>query len=59
MEMFAIIYNPTGVPVGLFVDSQNAIDRCKYLTESADFIVAKVKITEIEQVKFKRKGEHK
>lgn len=24
MEMFAIIYNPTGVPVGLFVDSQNA-----------------------------------
>lgn len=51
MNMFAIIYQPTSVPIGLFVDKENAISRCKHLTQSRDFIVARVSVTQIETVK--------
>lgn len=57
MIMFAIIYEPTGVPVGLYINSEEAVRRCKYLSESRDFCVAKVEVTELSKVKFKRNGE--
>lgn len=53
MDMFAIIYQPTGVPIALFVDKQNAISRCKHLTQSRDFIVARVSIRQMETIKIK------
>ncbi|KAA5923423.1 hypothetical protein F3I58_21210 [Pantoea sp. VH_4] len=57
MKMYAVIYKPTGVPVGLFVDADNAIKRCRFLSDSKDFVVCKVQIKELEQVNFKRNGE--
>lgn len=53
MDMFAIIYQPTGVPIALFVDKENAISRCKHLTQSRDFIVARVSVQQMETVKIK------
>lgn len=57
MDMFAIIYQPTGVPVGLYVDKENAISRCKHLSESRDFIVARVRVEQLDKIKFKREGD--
>lgn len=54
MDMFAIIYEPTGVPVGLYISKENAIRRCKHLSESRDFIVAKVVVELREKLKFIR-----
>ena len=51
MEMYAIIYQPTGVPVGLFISKEHAISRCKHLTRSRDFIVARVSITQLKTIK--------
>ncbi|ARF51136.1 hypothetical protein [Pantoea stewartii] len=57
MEMYSLIYKPTDVPVGLFVDAENVIKRCKFLSDSKDFVVFKVQVTELQQVKFSRHGE--
>lgn len=57
MDMFAIIYQPTGVPIALFVDKENAITRCKHLTQSRDFIVAEVKVSQGATVKASERGE--
>lgn len=51
MEMYAIIYQPTEAPIGLFINKEHAISRCKHLTQSRDFIVAKVSVTQMETVK--------
>jgi len=55
--MFAIIYEPTNTPIGLYVNEQNAISRCKFLSDSKDFIVAKVNVDVIKKIKFKREHE--
>lgn len=57
MDMFAIIYQPTGVPIALFVDKENAITRYKHLTQSRDFVVAEVKISQGDTVKTSERGE--
>lgn len=56
MDMFAIIYQPTGVPIALFVDKENAITRHKHLTQSRDFVVAEVKVSQGDTVKASERG---
>lgn len=51
MNMFAICYIPTGVPVGLYVNEDAAIKRCRYLSESKDFGIFNVDVSILTQVK--------
>lgn len=57
MEMYAIIYQPTGVPVGVFITKEHALSRCKHLTQSRDFIVARISITQLETIKNREEEE--
>ena len=57
INMFAIIYIPTSVPVGLFVNVENALSRCKHLSESRDFGIYEVEVLIGKKVKIKEEGE--